>query len=259
MALSPRDASVLRRFEDFCTLEGLRPEAALHEAPVIEAFLSIGCRDLAAHSLGTYRATLGRLSGARTTGSFPASLAPAPYDTAEVAGLWSMAHHQRSARRVEDALVAVATLLGAGLRPGELSVLVAADVRRRRGQVRVMVRGRTPRVVPVLAPFAVELVEIATRRSGYLFRPGVTLRESKNLVNERCARLVRDVDEVSLTSGRARATFICSHLRSGTALGELCALAGLRDLESLLRYARHVQGAPQSKAALRERARGERR
>jgi hypothetical protein len=37
----------------------------------------------------------------------------------------------------------------------------------------------------------------------------------------------------------------------GTALGELCTLAGLADVESLLRYARHVEGGPTSKAALR--------
>ncbi|HUX04279.1 MAG TPA: hypothetical protein VMV53_05160 [Acidimicrobiales bacterium] len=260
MVLSPRDASVLRRFEDFCALEGLGPAPrALGDAAVIEAFLELGCRGLAAHSLGTYRATLGRLSGARAAGSFPASLAPAPYGSAEVVALWSMAHHQRSARRVDDAIVAVATLLGAGLRPGELAVLDATDVRRRRGQVSVTVRGPYPRDVAVLEPFAVELVESATRRNGYLFRPGVSVRTTKNLVNDRCARLVRDGDEVRLTSGRARATFICSHLRSGTTLDELCALAGLRELESLLRYARHVEGAPRSKAALRACAQRERR
>jgi hypothetical protein len=45
------------------------------------------------------------------------------------------------------------------------------------------------------------------------------------------------------------------HLLAGTALGELCAMAGLESVESLLRYARHVDGAPQSKAALRAAAR----
>jgi len=38
-------------------------------------------------------------------------------------------------------------------------------------------------------------------------------------------------------------------------LGELCAMARLESVESLLRYARHVDGAPQSKAALRAAAR----
>ena len=43
--------------------------------------------------------------------------------------------------------------------------------------------------------------------------------------------------------------------KRGTALGELCSMAGLESVESLLRYARHVEGAPQSKAALRAAAR----
>jgi hypothetical protein len=34
-------------------------------------------------------------------------------------------------------------------------------------------------------------------------------------------------------------------------LDELCAMAGLLGVESLLRYARHVDGAPRSKAQLR--------
>jgi hypothetical protein len=81
------------------------------------------------------------------------------------------------------------------------------------------------------------------------------VRTAKNLIGEVCAALVHDPDEVALVSGRARATFICAHLLAGTALGELCAMAGLESVESLLRYARHVDGAPQSKAALRAAAR----
>jgi len=96
---------------------------------------------------------------------------------------------------------------------------------------------------------------VAERTSGYLFRPGAAVRTAKNLIGEICATLVHDPDEVGLVSGRARATFICAHLEAGTALGELCAMAGLEGVESLLRYARHVNGAPQSKAALRRAAR----
>jgi len=52
--------------------------------------------------------------------------------------------------------------------------------------------------------------------------------------------------------GRCRATFICDHLAAGTPLDELLASTGIREAESLARYARHVQGAP-SRAALRAR------
>jgi hypothetical protein len=84
-----------------------------------------------------------------------------------------------------------------------------------------------------------------------VFRPGARVRSAKNLIGEICAALVHDPDEVALVSGRARATFICAHLSDKTPLGQLCAWAGLRSVESLLRYARHVEGAPASKAQLR--------
>ena len=99
-----------------------------------------------------------------------------------------------------------------------------------------------------------ELASLADGTTQYLFRPGATVRAQKNLVGEVCARLVRDPGEVSLLARRARTTFICSHLRAGTPLLELCAMAGLKDVESLLRYARHVDGAPRSKAQLHARA-----
>ena len=170
-----------------------------------------------------------------------------------------MARHQKNASRVSDATVLLASTLGAGLRPGELARLAGADVRRRRGRVVVTLRGRYPRAVPVLAPYDTTLGRLARERPGYLFRPGASARDTKNLVGEACIRLERDPDEVALSSARARSTFICAHLAAGTALAEICELAGLADVESLLRYARHVQGAPQSKAALRARARVESR
>jgi integrase len=260
MVLGQRDASVLRRFEEFCALEGLRPEVALRDADAIEAFLRIGCRALAPHSLGTYRSTLRRLGGApRSTSAFCASPAPPPYDRAEAAALWSMAAHQSSALRVANATVLVATTLGAGLRAGELAHLRALDVVRSSRQVSVLVSGHHPRIVPVLAPYAEQLAALARDPGGYVFRPGAVMRDTKNLVGEIAAKLTRDPDEVAFSSARARATFICRHLESRTALGELCTLAGLADVESLARYARHVEGTPTSKAALRAQATNETR
>jgi integrase len=264
MVLGQRDASVLRRFEDFCALEGLRPEAALRDADAIEAFLRIGCRGLAPHSLGTYRSTLRRLGGAGPSANpFPASLAPAPYDDLEIAALWSMAAHQSSELRVANATVLLATLLGAGLRAGELAHLRALDVVRSSGQVSVLVSGHHSRIVPVLPPYAEQLAALARDRGGYVFRPGAKLRDTKNLVGEIAAKLARDPDEVGFSSARARASFICGHLARGTALGELCTLAGLADVEALCVRAGppapHVEGSPTSKAALRAQATNETR
>ena len=253
MALGQRDASVLRRFEEFCALEGLRVDRALEGSDVIEAFLTIGCSTLRAHSRGTYRSTLRRLGGAPpTTRGFPASLAPAPYGEADLAALWSRANHQTSRTRIANATVALAAMVDAGLRPRELAHLRAADVLRSRGRVRVRVRA-TPRLVPIEGHSAAVLVALAGQRD-YLFRPNASVRDTKNLVGEIAASLGGDADDVTLSSGRCRSTFLCRHLAADTPLHELCALAGLIGVESLLRYARHVASAPQTKAALRARA-----
>jgi hypothetical protein len=47
-------------------------------------------------------------------------------------------------------------------------------------------------------------------------------------------------------------------LAASTALSALLAATGIVEVESLLRYARHVPGAPRSKAALRHQLANER-
>jgi integrase len=256
--LSQRDRSVLGRFEGFCALEGLGPPAsALSEAACIEAFLAIGCAGLVPPSLGTYRSVLRRLGGGSAEGvrSFPGSPAPRPYSRGEVAALWSMATHQSSARRITRAQVLLASMLGAGLHPSELAWLEGADVHRGAGTTSVVVAGARARTVRVREPYGAMLGALAKDQSGYLFRPSARVRGAKNFIGEVCAALVHDPDEVSLVSGRARSTFICAHLGERTPLAQLCAAAGVEGVESLLRYARHVDGAPASKAQLRAAAR----
>jgi hypothetical protein len=162
-----------------------------------------------------------------------------------------MAYHQPSALRMTNATVLLATMLGAGLHPKDLAVLRATDVHRRRGSTTVVLAGARPPTVRVRPPYDAELAALAQGRAGYLFRPGASVRSAKNLIGEVCAALVHDPDEVSLVSGRARSTFIRAHLVDKTPLLDLCAMAGLHGVESLLRYARHVEGAPASKAQLR--------
>jgi len=219
---------------------------------VVEAFLLIGCSTLSAHSLGTYRSTLRRIGGApQTTRGFRASPVPAPYDDRDLAGLWARANHQTSRARIDNATVLLAAMVGAGLRPRELAHLHGSDVVCASGRVALRVAGASSRRVPVSETYADILVGLVSERRDYLFRPGATVRDTKNLVGEIAARLVGDPDGVALSSGRCRSTFLCTHLANDTPLRELCALAGLRDVESLLRYARHVASAPQTKAELR--------
>ena len=165
-----------------------------------------------------------------------------------------MARHQSSVLRITNATVLLASMLGAGLHPGELARLMACDVHCHDGTTCVAIGGARARTVRLVSPYDVPLAAVAERSTGYLFRPGAAVRTAKNLIGEVCAALVHDPDEVALVSGRARATFICAHLRARTPRWASCAPWPGSGVESLLRYARHVEGAPQSKAALRAAA-----
>lgn len=99
MVASPagRDLSALRALGRFCAAQGL--EVAL--APeVVEAFVVAGLHGRAPWTKGTYRSTLRSMAGrprpALAT-PFPASPALAPYTSAEVAELASIAAAQPSA------------------------------------------------------------------------------------------------------------------------------------------------------------------
>jgi hypothetical protein len=84
----------------------------------------------------------------------------------------------------------------------------------------------------------------------HLFRPGPADRDYKNFVTNFARTLSADPAAPRLTAGRCRSSFICGHLAAGTPPGELLAITGVCQAESLARYSRHVDGAP-AKAALR--------
>jgi len=148
-----------------------------------------------------------------------------------------------------SALAMVAS--GAGLRPGELVALRGCDVSRRGHQVVVEVSGPAARVVPLAPQYAGRAAEPARGAGGgFVFRPGRADRGYKNFVTNLARTLAADPAAPRLTASRARSSFICGHLAAGTPLGELLAITGIAQAESLARYARHAGGAP-SKAVLR--------
>jgi hypothetical protein len=90
-----------------------------------------------------------------------------------------------------------------------------------------------------------------------LFCPGPARRSYHNFVSNFARTLVTGPGTPELSSGRCRPGFICDHLAAGTPLGEVVYLGGIVEVGSLLRYARHVPGAPRSKAELRARLRAQ--
>ena len=251
-------ATAVRGLSRFAATRGIPagPEFLL-DYDVIEAFCVAGLAGRACSTRGTYRSALYRLAmpvhgepGQRAT-PFAGAKAPPPYSPAERAELAALAAAQRDPAKRASALAVVVFGIGAGLRPGELVSLRGSDVSRRGRQVTVRVGGQAARVVPVTAGYAGRAAGLA-RGAGpaHLFRPGPADRGYKNFVTNFTRTLTADPAAPRLRPGRCRSSFICGHLAAGTPVAELLAITGIRQAESLARYARQVDGAP-PKAVLR--------
>ena len=224
---------------------------------VIEAFCVAGLARRACSTRGTYRSALYRLAAPvhgepRQRGTpFAGATPPAPYSPGERAELAAIAAAQRDPASRRSALALVVFGIGAGLRTGELVALRGSDVTRHGRQVVVQCGGAAARVVPVASRYAGRAATLARGAgTGYLFRPGPADRGYKNFVTNFARRLTADPAAPRLTVSRCRSSFICGHLADGTPVGELLAITGICQAESLARYARHVEAAP-SKAVLR--------
>jgi integrase len=247
-------AIVQHRLACFCADQGLGGDLA-PGPELLEAFCRLGLAGRASSTKGTYRSVLRSLGGQSRPAPatpFSGSGAKAPYSAQERAELWSVAASQRSQQRRGSAFILLALGIGAGLRAGELAAAVGDDVTDKPRGVSVRVGGAGGRTVPVSDVYAKTLAQRAEQAGpGHLFCPGGAERAYRNFVNNFCYGLVADPAGPRLSSGRCRSSFICDHLAAGTPLGELLYLAGIAEVESLLRYARHVPGAPKSKAELR--------
>ena len=248
-----RERSVLARLEHFCDEEGLPIATLRHE--VMAAFVDKGLSSRTPSTRGTYRSVLRQVagpSGVRAGTPFSASPAPAPYGSEERSELWAIAMAQPKPWRRHSALMLMALGIGAGLRSGEITLATTADVVGRTGSLRVSVGDRVSRTVRVQPDYAALLAALAKRTEGtFLFHRPAVDRTYYNFVNDFCRQLVCDPAAPKLSANRCRSSYICDHLAAGTPLSVLLELSGIKEVESLLRYARHVDGAPRSKAALR--------
>lgn len=253
-----REHSVLAGLEGFCREQGLTSPLA---PEVVSAFLCRGLDGRAPSTKGTYHSVLRHL-GERSESThavrFAGSLAPSPYDARERAQLYSITASQRRPWRRYSATMLVALGLGAGLRTGELVAARGRDVIVEDADVSLRVRGVHHRLVALEGHEATLLRELVGRKNDYLFHPERADRSYPNFVNDFCRQLVASPDATRLSPSRARSSYICDHFTSGTALSALLEATGIAEVESLLRYARHVKGAPQSKAALRHQLARER-
>ena len=246
-----RERSVHAGLQGFCRDQGLGSPPV---GEIMAAFLCQGLVGRASSTKGTYHSVLrhfGEVAEPQGAPRFAGSRAPAPYDARERAQLYSVASSQGRPWRRYSAMMLLTLGIGAGLRTSELVAARGRDVTIDPTGVTLHVRGARRRVVTLRGDEAAALGDLVGRKSDYLFHPEPATRSYPNFVNDFCRQLVAGPDVTRLSTSRARSSYICDHLTSGTRLSALLEATGLVEVESLARYARHVPSAPHSKAALR--------
>ncbi len=146
----------------------------------------------------------------------PRERAKAPYAPAEISGFLALADAQPTAARRMRAAALVCLGAGAGLIRSDLRQARGTDVTRRPGGVVVQVRGRTPRVVPVLARYHGRLLAAAAFAGEHLLTGGTDPARG-NITNPVVASLAGGTGLPRLDTSRLRATW----------LAETAALIGL--------------------------------
>jgi integrase len=143
----------------------------------------------------------------------PRERARAPYSPAEIGGFLALADAQPTAERRMRAAGLVCLGAGAGLIRGDLRDVRGADVACRSGGVVVQVRGRQPRVVPVLAGYHARLLE-AARFAGNALICGGADPGRRNITNPLIAALDGGTGLPRLDTSRLRATWLadCAEL-----------------------------------------------
>lgn len=236
---------VLGRLAGWCVAQGIRLEPDLVLDPeTIERFVA---SLPAGPSRATYRSDLRRI-GPLLTSSAPwepraPSLArrqvAAPYTDTEVACLTQAARRQPTPSRVRAARALLALGLGAGLDGRWLAKVAADDVAATAWGVLVRVGEPVPRVVPVLAAWEDEVLDLADAAGDQFLIGGHST--SSHRVSHVTASLVVGHGQPAFSASRLRSTWLLTHLRQGTRLPELAQAAGLSGVTVLSDLLEHVE------------------
>ena len=186
------------------------PEVLLHPS-VTERFTRCapGLSGAARRTLRTNLRFIGRRAVPQL---YPADLplprerAKAPYSTAEIGGFLALADAQPTAERRMRAAALVCLGAGAGLIRGDLREVRGSDVDGRSGGVLVAVRGRHPRIVPVLARYHGRLLPAARFAGAGLICGGDDPRR-RNITNPLVSALDCGGGLPRLDTSRLRATW----------------------------------------------------
>jgi len=137
----------------------------------------------------------------------PRERARAPYGPAEIDGYLALAGAQPTAARRMRAAGLVCLGAGAGLIRADLRAVRGSDITCRSGGVVVQVRGKRPRVVPVLARYHDILLASAAFAGGHLVTGG-TDPQRNNITNPLITALAGGTGLPRLDTSRLRATWL---------------------------------------------------
>jgi len=214
----------------------LVPGVVLHPS-VIERFVAVGMGAASGSARRTARTNL-RFVAARTVGGggppplpLPRQRAKTPYSDAEVAAYLALAAHQPTESRRHRLGGLLALCLGAGLSGEDLRHVTGAHVRRHGKAVVVVVEGRRPRVVPVLARYHYRLEAAAAfAADGYV--TGGVGPWRHNVTNGLVASVAGGIDLPPLEVSRMRVTWLATQAER-LGLRALFAAAGFTHSQQL--------------------------
>jgi hypothetical protein len=244
---SPSGARTLRaivRLAIWCLGEGLPLDIELVFDPdTVERFATVGLAQ--ERSRATYRATLRRVGPVLTRRApwepRPKAVARRqvanPYTSAELELLRADALMQPTPSRRRAARALLALGAGAGLDGRWVSRVAAEDVTWPAGVVLVRVGEPSARVVPILADWEEEVLELAATAGDEFLVGGRSM--SRNRGGVLAASLVVPFGHPRLSASRLRSTWMVHHLTVGTRLPELAqgaGLAGVTVLSDLLSF-----------------------
>jgi integrase len=204
---------------------------------VVERFVAVGLVD--DRSRATYRATLRRV-GPLLTKRAPWEARPAavarrqvamPYRIEEVACLWADAFAQPTERKRRAARALLALGAGAGLDGRWVARVATGDVVMRDQLVTVRVGPPSERVVPVLADWQDEVLDLAATAAGEYLVGGHST--SRNRAGALAASLMVGNGSPRFSASRLRSTWLVTHLALGTRLPEFARAAGLEGVTVL--------------------------
>lgn len=193
------------------------PEALLHPS-TIERFIVVGATTMSSPGRRTLRSNLRHLARRVLPGLGPDPVAlsreraKAPYAETEMAAYLALADAQPTRARRMRAQALLCLGAGAGLMGADLRGARGRDVLTRSGGLLVVVRGRRPRVVPVLARYHPRLCDSAAfAKEGYLI--GGAEASRRNVTTGLVGSLAGGADLARLDTGRLRATWLaaCAH------------------------------------------------